>query len=119
VLADPLLVLLFGARYAPAAGALRILAVTTVMIGPTGILGTALIARARMFPIYLQVGASLLVNVGVTVALGPSLGADGAALATFACELAALLITLVAAHRHIPGLFASSRKSSHRYPVTA
>jgi O-antigen/teichoic acid export membrane protein len=119
LLARPLLVALFGARYAPAAGALRILAASTIIIGPTGILGIALIARARTLPIYVQVGVSLVINIGVTVALGPKLGADGAALATLACELAAFFITLFAAHRHIPGLLGRPRSNPNSYPVTA
>jgi O-antigen/teichoic acid export membrane protein len=106
VAARPLLVGLFGARYGNAAPALRVLAASTALIGPTGVLGTLLIARRRLRPISLQVGASLIGNIFATLVLVPRCGAVGAALATLTCEVVAMLITARACARIVPGLFA-------------
>jgi O-antigen/teichoic acid export membrane protein len=101
--AHPLLVGLFGARYAPAAPALRVLALTTLLIGPTGVLGTVLIAQGHLRPVYVQVAASLAGNLVAIAVLVPALGALGAALATLACEALAFVITAVACLRAVPG----------------
>jgi O-antigen/teichoic acid export membrane protein len=105
-LARPLLVLMFGARYASAAGALQILALATPLIGPAGVLGTALVAQGRLRPISFQVAASLAVNLIVLFLLAPVDGAEGAALATLSCEALALAIMTHAAARALPGLTA-------------
>jgi len=110
--ARPLLVALFGARYGHAAPALRVLALTTIMIGPTGVLGTALIARGRLRPVYLQVGASLVCNLVAIALLVPSQGALGAALATLICETLAFLITAAACVRDLPDLLPASARRS-------
>jgi O-antigen/teichoic acid export membrane protein len=102
--AHPLLELLFGATYGQAAPALRVLALATILIGPTGVLGTALIAQGRLRPVYLQVGASLVVNLVVLAWLGPRHGAVGAALATLMCETLAFVVTGVACVRACPEL---------------
>ena len=112
LLAHPLLVMLFGVRYGHAAPALRVLALTTVLIGPTGVLGTALIARGYLRPVYIQVGASLIGNLLAIGLLVPALGALGAALATLACEALAFLITAVACLRALPGLLPTRAQSS-------
>ncbi|MGA2928480.1 MAG: polysaccharide biosynthesis C-terminal domain-containing protein [Solirubrobacteraceae bacterium] len=101
--AHPLLVGLFGARYGPAAPALRVLALTTLLIGPTGVLGTVLIARGQLRPIYVQVAVSLAGNLLAIAMLVPACGALGAALATLACEALAFVITAVACLRAVPG----------------
>jgi O-antigen/teichoic acid export membrane protein len=110
-LARPLVTLGFGARYAAAATPLAILALSTILIAAGGVLGTALIAAGRIRPVAIQVGASLLVNLLVLALLAPKLGAEGAALATLACEAVALAILARAAIVHIPGL------SGDRSPV--
>jgi O-antigen/teichoic acid export membrane protein len=102
--AHPLLVDLFGPRYGYATETLRVLALTTALIGPTGVLGTALIVRGRLRPVYVQVGASLAGNLVAIVLLVPAWGALGAALATLTCESLAFLITAVACVRAVPGL---------------
>lgn len=101
--AHPLLVDVFGARYGAAAPTLRILALTTLLIGPTGVLGTVLIAQGRLRPIYIQVAASLAANLLAILVLVPADGALGAALATLACEGLAFVITAVACLRAVPG----------------
>jgi O-antigen/teichoic acid export membrane protein len=92
--ARPLLTIAFGARYAGAALPLMLLAASTVLIAPAGVLGTALVAQGRLRPIAVQVAASLLINLVVLVVLGPALGAAGAAIATLACEAAGLVLML-------------------------
>ncbi len=117
VAAHPLLVGLFGARYGNAAPALRVLALTTVLIGPTGVLGTALIAHGRLRPIYLQVGLSLVANLLAIVLLVGAYGALGAALATLTCEALAFLITAVACARTLPGLLPMSAEVTWASPA--
>jgi lipopolysaccharide exporter len=107
ILAHPLLVLVFGRRYGGAAGPLALLAAATVLIAPTGVLGTALVAAGRVRPLAVQVAASLAVNLVVLVALVPRLGAWGAATATLVCEAVALALVFRAAMRELPGLFGS------------
>lgn len=95
--------LLFGHRYAAAAPVLAILAAATVPIAVAGVLGTALLAARRVRPVAIQVGASLAVNLAALGILAPGLGAVGAALATLACELAAVALLAVPAARAYPG----------------
>lgn len=115
--ARPLLVGLFGARYAPAAPALRVLALTTLLIGPTGVLGTVLIAHGHLRPVYLQVAASLVGNLLAIAILVPACGALGAALATLACEALAFVITAVACVRAVPGCMPLGRGAARAVPT--
>lgn len=92
VLAVPLLTLVFGARYAPAASTLRLLALATAVIAPAGVLGTALVAQHRLRPVGVQIATSLTLNLVVMALLAKPLGAPGAALATLACELVGLAL---------------------------
>ena len=114
--AHPLLVGLFGARYGPAAPALRVLALTTLLIGPTGVLGTVLIAQGHLRPVYLQVAASLVGNLLAIAVLVPACGAPGAALATLACEALAFVITAVACVRAVPGCIPLGRAGARAVP---
>jgi O-antigen/teichoic acid export membrane protein len=103
-LARPLLVVLFGARYAPAAGLLGLLALATVLIAPAGVLGTALVAAHRLWPVALQVALSLAVNLVTLAVFVPRLGADGAAAATLACEAVGLILLAWLSVRCLPEL---------------
>jgi O-antigen/teichoic acid export membrane protein len=103
-LADPIVTVAFGSRYAGAAAPLSLLALATAFIAPAGVLGTALIAAGRLRPVALQVGLSLVVNVSALALLVPAFGAVGAAAATVACETVALLTLALAAVRALPGL---------------
>lgn len=106
LLARPLLVLVFGARYGDAADLLALLAAATALIAPAGILGTALVAVGRLRPLGIQVGASLAVNLLALVVLVPRFGAVGAVVATLACETVAAMILARAALRALPELTA-------------
>jgi O-antigen/teichoic acid export membrane protein len=119
LLAKPLLTVLFGARYAGAAGTLALLAGATALIAPAGVLGTALIAVGRLRPVATQVGASLAINLLALAALVPRLGATGAAVATLACEAVALTLLVSAAARAFPGLFTPSSRPPLLSPVLA
>jgi len=112
LLARPLLVVLFGPRFAGAAPALVVLALATAVIAPAGVLGTTLVALGRLRPLGLQVAVSLTINLAVILLLVPSLGAIGAATATLACELAALVLLAVAALRALPELIAPTPGAS-------
>jgi O-antigen/teichoic acid export membrane protein len=115
--ARPLLALLFGARYGAAAGPLLLLTAATVLIAPTGVLGTALVAAGRVRPLVIQVGASLALNLALLVLLAPALGAWGAATATFACETVALIMVAASARAALPGLLPRAGRTGSRPAV--
>jgi O-antigen/teichoic acid export membrane protein len=86
-LADPLISLLYGERYAPAVGALQVLLVASTMgaiSGPVSALlfalGKPLRAVAWGFPI-------AILNLGIAFTLVPSYGALGAAAANAVCQI--------------------------------
>lgn len=104
-LARPLLAVAFGKPYAAAVTPLVLLVGASVLIGASGILGTALIAAGRVRPVALQVAVTLAVNIGLLALLAPRWGASGAALATVGCEAVGLLMLLRAAWSQLPGVF--------------
>jgi O-antigen/teichoic acid export membrane protein len=112
----PLVDIAYGARYRSAAEPLAILAASTVLIAFTGVLGTALIAAGRVRPVAIQVAVSLVVNLLALAILAPRLGAVGAALATLACELAAVIMLTRPALRTFPGVLAPGRSYSRPFP---
>jgi len=99
-----LLGLVFGARYSAAATPLVLLGVGVLLISASGVLGTLLVCVRRLWPLGAQVGVSLVVNVAALAVLVPPLGASGAALATVACEAAALAFLGAFVWRILPGL---------------
>jgi O-antigen/teichoic acid export membrane protein len=114
LLAGPLLTVVFGSRFAPAAPSLRLLALATILIAPAGVLGIALVSVGRLRAVGFQVAASLTVNLVVLAALAPVLGATGAAVATLACEAVALSILVGGVRSAMPGLLQISLR---RAPV--
>jgi O-antigen/teichoic acid export membrane protein len=95
--AEPIVGLLFGPRYIPAAGALRILALAVPLLSVNLALTQQLIGwnRQRMFAAVCAVG--LVINLGLNVVLIPELAIEGAAWATVgteACVTAGCLIAL-------------------------
>jgi O-antigen/teichoic acid export membrane protein len=104
--ARPLMGLAFGHRYASGASSLALLAAASVLIGVSGVLGTALIAAGRIRAVAIQVGATLCANLVLLVLLAKPLGADGAALATLGCEALGLAMLATSAARALPGLLA-------------
>lgn len=84
--AAPLIRLLFGADYVPAAGALQILAAGAVFVFAIWVLHAIAISANREM-LLLKTGlVGLAVNVGVNLVLIPRQGIDGAALATIIGE---------------------------------
>jgi O-antigen/teichoic acid export membrane protein len=104
-----LLAVVFGHRYASAAGPLRLLSVGVFLIASSGILGTALVAARAVRSLATQVISSLAVNLVALALLVPPLGADGAALATIACELVGLVVLLGICWRRHPRLLTLPR----------
>jgi O-antigen/teichoic acid export membrane protein len=96
--------ILFGAEYDPASEPFAILCGALPLIVVNSVLGTYLLATGHVRPVVLQTSITLVVNVGVLAAIASSAGADGAALATVACELAGLVVLLIAIRRRLPGL---------------
>jgi O-antigen/teichoic acid export membrane protein len=85
IAAEPLVDVVFGARYASAVPALRVLAVGAVVSAAVGALLPALALRTPRIAGALLV--SLVVNVAANLAVIPGDGAVGAACVTVACEL--------------------------------
>jgi O-antigen/teichoic acid export membrane protein len=96
--------LLFGSRYRDAAGPFAVLCAALWLIAASSIIGTALIASGHLRPVLRQTVLSLAVNLVVLALLVPELGAYGAALATVACEVVALMVLWRAANRYLPGV---------------
>jgi O-antigen/teichoic acid export membrane protein len=87
VLAEPLLALLFGAGFDGAAGPLRVLAVTALLLGVVLISLSLVVSRRRPGAIVPWFGVALAVNVVLNLALIPPLDATGAALGMLGTEL--------------------------------
>lgn len=97
--------LAFGPSFVGADEALTIMLAATVVISGASVIGTVLIAAGRLRWLIVQVIASMVVNVGAAIVLIGPLGASGAALATLASEILALLILLPAGRAVCPGLW--------------
>jgi O-antigen/teichoic acid export membrane protein/GT2 family glycosyltransferase len=82
VLAEPLVVRLFGHAYADAAWTLRWLLVASVLVGVGSRYGNMLFARRAHRTYVASIGAGLLLNLSLSVALIPAFGPAGTALAT-------------------------------------
>jgi O-antigen/teichoic acid export membrane protein len=104
LLGPRLLTLVFGQRYAAAAEPLVLLTVGVLVISVSGVLGTFLVATRTLRPLGVQVAISLAVNLAALAVLVPALGANGAALATVACEVAGLSFLTAVAWRLLPAL---------------
>jgi O-antigen/teichoic acid export membrane protein len=101
VLAEPICRLLFGDDLAGAATPLRYLAGVAAMYGVVGLCSSLIMSRRdprAMLPI---VAASAVVNLGLNLALVPSLEGKGAAIAMLASETVFLVPTVVLASRTV------------------
>jgi O-antigen/teichoic acid export membrane protein len=83
VLAEPILELIFGARFDAAVTPLRLLALTVVPLGITMLMWVLITARREPRVLVIYSAVTLAVNVALNLALIPPLDADGAALAMF------------------------------------
>jgi O-antigen/teichoic acid export membrane protein len=91
----PITLLLFGAEFAPAAGAVAALAPVLPALAINIVAGYVLGARGRMFYIAAAYGAAIVLNVALNRWLVPLYGANGAAFAKLLSEwvLAGVLLT--------------------------
>jgi O-antigen/teichoic acid export membrane protein len=96
--AGPILVLLFGAAYAPAARPLQILSAGAVFVFGTWILHAAAIATNLDRRLLLTTALGLGANVALNIAFIPRWGISGAAWATLVAE--ALTVALLFAQVH-------------------
>ena len=90
-LADEVTAVVGGDEFEGSASVIRILAVGVAAAFISGVLGQAMVALNRQAQLLMLVSAILVLNVGLCLALIPSLGARGAALGFVIAEIAALL----------------------------
>jgi O-antigen/teichoic acid export membrane protein len=100
--ADPLVRLVFGQAFAPAGAALRILAITVLMIFVYTPSFQAMIVFDRQRTLFWSLASGAVVNVVLIAALIPSYGLYGAAWATVATHGVLLCELLVLADRCTP-----------------
>ncbi len=81
--ADQIVNLFYGAEYEPAAGPLRILALTLLTVFPVGMIVNAVFAYNRQNELVPLWSAGLLLNIALSLLLIPPLGIVGAAWAGF------------------------------------
>jgi O-antigen/teichoic acid export membrane protein len=88
VLAVPLIDLFYGTEYEDAVGALRWLGIMTVFYGLNLLAATTLVARDRPLDFARICAVVVVLNLALNLALIPSLGATGAALAAAVSSVA-------------------------------
>jgi len=101
ILADPLIALLFGAEFAPAAAPLRVLALAVLPVLWVNLLSHALNAANRVWALASVYAISILLNGAGNLVLIPWGGAFGASLATLACEWLTLFLVVRLVRRHL------------------
>ena len=102
VFADVLVVAVFGAEYAEAGGALRLLFLNAGVIYANMVFGVPLMAWDRQGAYFRAVAAGGVANVALNVALIRPFGIEGAALATLLSE-AVVLVGLATLYRGMAG----------------
>ncbi len=96
--------LAFGAGFGPAAGALRVLAPTAVVLGVALITLSLVVSREDARAAVRSFAVALGVNIALNLSLIPTLGAEGAALAMLGTESALVVLLLGRARRLVGGL---------------
>lgn len=86
VFAGTILTVLGSDEFVPATTSLRILAATIVLVWFSHVYGHVLMAMGKQWVLFRILPVALAVNVGLNLWLIPSLGFDGAAVATLATE---------------------------------
>ncbi|OGC92010.1 MAG: hypothetical protein A2W25_00915 [candidate division Zixibacteria bacterium RBG_16_53_22] len=102
ILAGPLMNLLFGEEYLPAAAALMILIWASALMFVNSLQGTLLVASNMKRQLVYLTGAAALVNLIVNFSLIPAIGIRGAAMAKVSCELTAGVWALILCRGHNP-----------------
>jgi O-antigen/teichoic acid export membrane protein len=97
--AQPIVDLLYGAKFAGAVGPLRLLGALALLFGINAFASTVLIARDRPGAYARVVAPTVLVNIGLNAALIPAYGAHGAAFT--ATVTSALLAVLALWQAHV------------------
>ena len=86
LIAEPLLVVLYGHEFAEAATALRLLLLTAGVMLFSSYFGSQLLAGNRQGQYLIGAGLGAAMNLGLNAVLIPTLGMEGAAAATLASE---------------------------------
>jgi O-antigen/teichoic acid export membrane protein len=97
--AEPVVDALYGAEYAEAVGAVRLLGGAAALYGIAYLSASTLLAQRRQAVLPWATGAVLAVNVTLNLVLIPPLSYDGAALATSISELLLAVVLSVAVWR--------------------
>lgn len=95
LIAEPLLTVVFGPEFAPGAGPTRILALAMLPLALSRLLGGDLRGRGRPGLVSWSAGVALLVTIVADIALIPSLGIGGAALASLLAYSTGAVFVLV------------------------
>ena len=124
LLAPVVIPFVLGDDYEPAAGLFQVLMVALLLVAVSGVMNNALIALGRTRTFAGIVVASLVVNVAVNLALLPTVGVVGAAIATVATEAFVLVLATIAVwtgmaaqyprRRRPAGLIRLRRRRDHR-----
>jgi O-antigen/teichoic acid export membrane protein len=104
VLPGPLLELLFGDEFGPAADALRLLGPTVVLLGVVLLAQSLMSSRLAPRRLVVYYAIALLVNVAACLLLIPSLDETGAALAMLVTELVLAVLTVHACLVEVGGI---------------
>jgi O-antigen/teichoic acid export membrane protein len=104
LLAEPLCRLFFGAELESAAEPLRIIAPIVVLHGIIVLGGSLVVARVDPRPVVVATGIAAALNLGLNLALIPSLEGNGAALAMLVAEAVLAGALLVIAVRVVGGV---------------
>jgi len=96
LLAPVLIPFVLGDEYDPAAGLFQVLLVALFLVSVSGVMNNALIALGKTRTFASIVVASLVVNVAVNLALLPTVGVVGAAIATVVTEGLVLVLATIA-----------------------
>lgn len=85
--------IVFGSGFAAAAGSIRWISATIVLLALSRLATDALVARDRQRLVALFAGLAMVVNLGLSVVLSHSLGAPGGAIALLVAESTFLVFT--------------------------
>ncbi len=102
IFSQPLIVLIYGTDYQPAASVLKILVWWAVFAGFTSLFSNYFIAINQSRLMTVQTGIALFTNVLLNFVLIPQLGAAGAAIAILAAEFGGLIFYLAVAILKFP-----------------
>lgn len=116
ILVEPITLLFFGSDFLPAIPVVYWDAFIILFVSLTGIMGIQVLYSIEKVGIVIwSVIAGAITNIILNILLIPIYGATGAAIATFASELAVLIFQIILGHTYIPFRYRSIQW--HNYAV--